>query len=64
MSTNPRNRPFPQFCLAMLLGLVMAAAIAVFAEPGLAWLGFAMAGIYRAIPRRRECLAGVRGRGG
>ena len=64
MSTNPHSTQVLQFCLTMLLGLVMAGAIAVFAEPESAWIGFVMAGIYRAIPRRRQCLGGVRGHGG
>lgn len=52
MPTLIRSTPF---LLTMLLGLVMAAGIYVFAEPGLAWLGFAMAAILEAARSPRRC---------
>ena len=49
----------------MLLGLAMAAGIALLAEPALAWLGFALAATYRHVGGGRSCAARlpVRGRG-
>ena len=52
MSTTARSQ---QFLLTMLLGLVMAAGIYVFAQPGLAWLGFAMAAVLEAARSPRRC---------
>ncbi len=51
--------------ITMLLGLAMAAGIAVLAEPALAWLGFALAATYRHVGGGRSCAARlpVRGRG-
>ena len=52
MSTTARS-PVQQFLLTLLLGLVMAAILSVAAGPELAWLGFAMAGMYRSSPGGR-----------
>ncbi len=63
MSTTRRSRFLHSFMMTMLLGLVMAAGIYALAEPELAWLGFAMAGMYRASgPVSESCRARIRSR--
>lgn len=52
MPTLIRSTPF---LLTMLLGLVMTAGIYVFAQPELAWLGFAMATILQTARSPRRC---------
>ena len=43
--------------ITLLLGLAMAAGIALLAEPELAWLGFALAAAYRHAHGDRSCAA-------
>ena len=54
MSTTARDRLQP-FLITMLLGLVMSAGLWLLAEPEVAWIGFALAGAYRAAPHDRPC---------
>ena len=62
MSTTTSSQHVQRFLLTMLRGLVMAGGIWVLAEPELSWLGFALAGIYRAAPGRRACGPRLRSR--
>ena len=64
MSTTTRKQQFQQFLVTVLFGLVMATGIWFAAEPELAWVGFAMAAIYRAAPRRRSCRPRLASRSG
>ena len=58
----PTRTPSASFVLTMLLGLVLAAGIYVFAQPELAWLGFAMAAILDAARSPRRCFTRSAGR--
>ncbi len=57
MQTTTRDHDLRRFLTTMLLGLVMAAGIAVFAEPEASGLGFVLAAIYRHGGVRRSCAA-------
>jgi hypothetical protein len=57
MQTIVRSAGLSAFAVTMLLGLAMTVGIHLAGEPGLAWLGFAMAAIGRAAPSSR-CLGG------
>ena len=60
MQTTRRTQ-VQQVLATMLLGLVMAATIHLLAEPELAWMGFALAGMYGHMSRRRSCAARIVG---
>jgi hypothetical protein len=45
------RRPVVSFAGVLLLGLVIAVAIAVAGSPGLAWLGFAFGAVCAQVPR-------------
>ena len=50
-------RSAPSVLTTMLVGLVMAAGIYVFAQPELAWLGLALAAILQTARSPRGCFA-------
>ncbi len=64
MQTTTRRTPTRQFLSTMLLGLVMAAVLAVLAEPELAWMGFVLAAVFADAAGRRSCAARVPGGSG
>ena len=61
MQTTTRNdrHDIRDWAATLVLGLLMAACIAVVAEPEASWMGFALAALYRAGGARRSCAARV-----